>query len=301
LRGDNSAVRLAGIEVPSPVFMCSVEAENTDQEKTLTEALDILQKEDPSLQVSVDGDTGQTLLKGLGELHLDIVRQRLLSQFKIEVNFGRMSVSYRETITKPSRASHSYRGLVRGNMSTASASIDIAPCRDIETVRVLVDAPEGTDPVLIASAERAAKDGCNRGALLGFPNQQVDLKISELVLGSDTTAEAVYAAVSRAVSASLKGGEPALLEPIARLELMCPPSNAGDVLSDLNSRRRAEVNNVELCSDPAVLDCTVPVSELIGYANSVRSLTKGTARYTTQLIGYRIVPEHIRKTLLSAY
>lgn len=301
-RSDRSALRLAGIEVPTPVFMCSVEAESTDQADALTEALDVLQKEDPSLQVSIDEDTGQTLLKGLGELHLDIVRQRLSSQFNIDVTFGRMSVSYRETITQPSRASRDYRGIVRAALSSASATVELTPSSGTgaDTVNVVVDAPEGADPLMVEAAERAGRDGASRGALLGLPGYQFALKVSALVLAPDTTPEAVYAAVMKAVAAAFKEGAPALLEPIARLEMKCPPAKAGDVLADLNSRRRAEVVNVDMCSDPAVLECVVPIAELIGYANAVRSLTQGAAHYSMALVGYRLVPEHIQKTLISS-
>ncbi|KAJ2878367.1 Ribosome-releasing factor 2, mitochondrial, partial [Coemansia asiatica] len=287
-------LQLHGIEVPPPVFFCSVEADSPQDEKPLEEALANLTLEDPSLHVSQDVETGQTLLSGMGELHLEVIRDRLLNDMKINARFGTMRVSYREMPGKPVSAGFVYAKEIAGKAARASMKVAVQPVdehsggdgsgnliRNEEEVLAASDgnlihvempakglsSQENAVVVVAAHSEQfeairlAIIEGVQaalfRGSLLGFPVARSYVLVSKIGYYGDeiSTLAAYRACAGQAVHQAMGASSPALLEPIARATVMCPERHIGAVLSDLNGLRRGRVLSLD-DSDADGIDST---------------------------------------------
>ncbi|KAJ2744811.1 Ribosome-releasing factor 2, mitochondrial [Coemansia sp. BCRC 34301] len=308
-------LQLHGIDVPPPVFFCAVEADSPQDVRPLNEALANMTLEDPSLHISHDEETGQTLLSGMGELHLEVVRDRMLKDMKINASFGQMRVSYREMAGQEASAEFVYAKDIAGKAVKAAMRVTVSPIADADTRAdtsdVQVDLPELIG-IVESNSEResglalrqavqvAITEGIRsalfRGTLLGFPVTQTAIRVSDVhYFGDDLSTTAAYrACASQAFFQALKLSNPALLEPIARSTILCPESHIGSVLSDLNGARKGHVISLE-DSDTESLDSTnatkvlvaeVPLSTMVGYSSSLRSLTAGSATFTMEVVGF---------------
>ncbi|KAJ2102983.1 Ribosome-releasing factor 2, mitochondrial [Coemansia sp. S100] len=301
-------LQLHGIDVPPPVFFCAVEADSPQDVRPLNEALANMTLEDPSLHISHDEETGQTLLSGMGELHLEVVRDRMLKDMKINASFGQMRVSYREMAGQEASAEFVYAKDIANKVVKTAMRVTVSPIADADACAdsnsVDVDVPESLgmdesgsqrEAVLVAITE-GIRSALYRGTLLGFPVTHTAIRVTDVqYFGEDLSTTAAYrACASQAFFQALKLSNPVLLEPIAKTTILCPESHIGSVLSDLNGARKGRVLSLD-DSDAECLDSTnatkvlvaeVPLSTMVGYSSSLRSLTAGSATFTMEVIGF---------------
>ncbi|KAJ2460325.1 Ribosome-releasing factor 2, mitochondrial [Coemansia sp. RSA 2424] len=308
-------LQLHGIAVPPPVFFCAVEADSPQDVRPLNEALANMTLEDPSLHISHDEETGQTLLSGMGELHLEVVRDRILKDMKVNASFGQMRVSYREMAGQEASAEFVYAKDIANKAVKAAMRVTVSPIADADaradSNAVEVDLPEligmaepsserEAGATLRQSVQVAIAEGIRsalfRGTLLGFPVTHTTIRVSDVhYFGEELSTTAAYrACASQAFFQALKLSSPVLLEPIAKSTILCPESHIGSVLSDLNGARKGRVISLD-DSDAECLDSTnatkvlvaeVPLSTMVGYSSSLRSLTAGCATFTMEVVGF---------------
>jgi len=269
-----------------------------DQDK-LTAALQRLAEEDPTFRVRTNEETGQTIIAGMGELHLEIIVDRLLREFKVDANVGRPQVAYRETIRNPV---HGIRGrFVRqsgGRGQYGDAVIDMEPNDQGAGYEFINKIVGGSIPrEYIPSIDAGIKEAMEAGVLAGFP--VVDIKVT-LVDGSyhdvDSSEMAFKVAGSMAFKEASKRAKPVLLEPVMAVEVVTPEEYMGDVIGNINSRR-GQIEGMEPRGNAQVIRAKVPLAEMFGYATDVRTMSQGRATYTMQFLHYAEVPNSIAEKL----
>ena len=286
---------------PEPVISVAIEPKGKADEEKLASTLDRLSIEDPSFKVRVDPDTGQTIIAGMGELHLEIIADRLLREFKVGVNVGRPQVAYKESISRAAsseaRFDHPTSG---GKGQYAHVELEFTPSQRGQGFAFVnrVD-PETIPEPLARATAKAVEDGMSSGVLLGFP--VIDLEVS-LVGGSsheeESTPQAFGIAAGMACRQGLLEAGPMLLEPVMDVEITTPEAFMGEVIADLNGRRAAVLGNDTLTGDLRELKAHVPLSEMFGYSTDLRSATQGRASYTMHFFRYEAVPEHIAQQII---
>lgn len=275
-------VVLESLDVPEPVIEVAIEPKTKADRDALSAALNKLAKEDPSFRVKSDDETNQTLIAGMGELHLEIIVDRLLREFNVNANVGKPQVAYRETITKPAKEDHKYakQSGGRGQYGHVVIEIEPNPEKGYEFVNSITG---GVIPKeYIAPVDKGIQDALKSGVMAGFP--VVDVKVN-LVFGSyhdvDSSEQAFYIAGSMAIKEAMRKASPVLLEPIMDVEVVTPDDYVGEVMGDLNGRR-GRVQNMEARAGSQVVRAQVPLSEMFGYATDLRSKTQGRANFTMQ-------------------
>ena len=284
-------VVLESLDIPEPVIEVAIEPKTKTDRDALSAALNKLAKEDPSFRVKGNEETGQTLIAGMGELHLDIIVDRLVREFNVNANVGKPQVAYRETITKPSKSDLKYakQSGGRGQYGHCVIEVEPNPEKGYEFVNAITG---GVIPKeYIPSIDKGIQDALKSGVLAGFP--VVDVKVT-LVFGSyhevDSSEQAFYVAGSMAIKDAMQKATPALLEPY--MEVVTPDDYLGDVMGDLNGRR-GRVQSMEARAGAQVVRAQVPLSEMFGYATDLRSRTQGRATFTMQFHHYEKVPAAI--------
>ncbi|KAJ2080856.1 Ribosome-releasing factor 2, mitochondrial [Coemansia sp. RSA 988] len=295
-------LQLHGIAVPRPVFFCAVEADSPRDERPLAEALARLQLEDPSLHVSFDEETGQTLISGMGELHLDIVRTRLLDDLKVNSSFGSLRVSYREAASREAAVEHTH---VR-EPSRAAMRVGVAPLPENDDNAVQVelssDIPELEHETVRAAIEDGINSGLQRGTLLGFPVARTRVHVDSVRhFGVElTTPAALRLCARQALARAFAEASPQLLEPTAHVDIRCPEKHLGAVLGDLNGERRAHVlslgDDTEVSEKAVVAE--VPLAAMVGYASALRSLTAGTGSFSMEVVGFGPMPQQRQQQVI---
>ena len=291
-------VLLESLEVPEPVIEVAIEPKTKADRDHLTEALVKLAKEDPSFRVKTDDETGQTLIAGMGELHLEIIVDRLLREFNVNANVGAPRVAYRETITKPADIDHRYAKQSGGRGQFGHVILNVEP--NPEKGYEFIDSVKGGNipKEYIPAVDKGIQDAMKSGVVAGFP--LVDIKVN-LVDGSyhevDSSEQAFYITGSMAFKEAAKKAGPALLEPFMAVEVVTPEDYLGDVMGDLNSRR-GKVTNMDSRAGAQVVRCEVPLSEMFGYATDLRSKTQGRATFTMQFDHYEQVPQSIAEEIM---
>ncbi len=289
---------LEAIEFPEPVISIAIEPKSKSDQEKLGVALSRLGVEDPSFRVHVDSDMGDTIISGMGELHLEIIVDRLKREFGVEANVGKPQVSYKETITKTVDEDCKYAKQTGGHGQFAHVLIKVEPL-EAGGGYVFVNAiTGGTIPKeYIPAIKKGIEEGLNVGPCAGYP--MVDLKVT-LYDGSyhevDSSEMAFKIAASMALKNAAKKGAPIMLEPIMDVEVVSPDDYIGDLISDLSSRR-GKILGMDTRSDVRVIAAQVPLAEMFGYATSVRSLSQGRATYTMQVSHYEPVPGNISENL----
>eukprot|EP00808_Paulinella_micropora_P000183 g70507.t1 len=300
------------IHIPTPVFFCSVEAPSISGEEALQEALTWVQRDDPSLQVSVDADSGQTILKGMGELHLEIVANRLNRDLNVPCTLGPMHVAYRETITSARQAEFTHRGVVGGQEIAVTLDMELEPwsaedeAEDSDgSLNQFRCGVRGLDRLAREALAEGFMDACSAGPHNGYPVActratllQLDPASQALCTGGKTgtvICTALRSAAARCVAKLLKQGGTSLLEPLMHVEVTAPATHVSEVLSDLSSRRRGEIVSTEtepwsMHSSVATLKIVakVPISEMLGYANALRSFTQGNGSFNMEFACYKL-------------
>jgi elongation factor G len=286
-------VLLESLDIPEPVIEVAIEPKTKADRDALSAALNKLAKEDPSFRVKGDEETGQTLIAGMGELHLEIIVDRLTREFSVNANVGKPQVAYRETITRPAKSDLKYAKQTGGRGQYGHVVIEIEPNpeKGYEFVNAITG---GVIPrEYIPGVDRGIHDAMKSGILAGFP--VVDVKVS-LVFGSyhevDSSEQAFYIAGSMAAKEAMRNASAVLLEPIMDVEVVTPDDYVGDVMGDLNSRR-GRVQSMEARAGSQVVRVLVPLAEMFGYATDLRSRTQGRANFTMQFHHYEKVPQQL--------
>jgi elongation factor G len=297
---EKNPIVLLSMEFPEPVMSVAIEPKTKADQEKLSQALSKLAQEDPSFKVSFNEETGQTIISGMGELHLEIIVDRLLREFKVGANVGRPQVAYKETIRGVSKAEGKFIRQTGGRGQFGHVFIEIEPLehgKGFEFVNAIVG---GAIPrEYISAVEKGIKEAVDRGILAGYPI--VDIK-AKLYDGSyhevDSSELAFKIAGSIGFREAAKKAKPVLLEPIMSVEAVTPEEFLGDVIGDLNSRR-GKVQSIERRGNAQVIRAQAPLSEMFGYATDLRSMTQGRAIYTMQFSHYEEVPKGVSEEIVA--
>jgi elongation factor G len=289
-------VRLEPPTFPEPVIAMSIEPNSKADQEKLSIALQRLAEEDPTFVVTTDQETGQTLIAGMGELHLDIIRDRLFREFKVEAASGKPQIAYRETITKNAHGVGKFVRQSGGRGQYGHAEIDIEPLEKGKHYEFVNEIVGGVIPKeYIKPTEEGIKEAMINGVVAGYP--VVDVKV-RLVFGSyhevDSSEMAFKMAGIFAFKDAMKNANPILLEPIMKVEVTTPNEYQGDVMGDIN-RRRGQVQGMETKGNDTVISAYVPLETMFGYATDVRSLSSGRASYSMTPDHFEQVPAAVLK------
>ena len=294
-------VSLEPIAFPEPVISKVVEVRSSQDQKKLKTALDLLQKEDPSCAVSTSPETGQTLLMGMGELHLEVLIHRLAQNHKILVNTGPPQVSYRETVTKVGEAHAVFNKETGGEKQKAQVSLKVEPHHSLSKLVFESQIKEPLVEAFLHAIQKAIEDSSYVGALMGWPLLGVKVTLLKAQYEGESTegVQSAFKAVgTKAFREALDQGECRLLEPVFDLEIITPEAFLGDVMGDLNTRR-AKVEGVRLENHLQVIKAQVPLATIFGYATELRSVSQGRASFSMQMREYQRVPDKVAQKLIS--
>lgn len=292
-------VILETMEFPEPVIHVAIEPKTQKDSDKLGESLQKLAEEDPTFTVKTDDETGQTIIGGMGELHLDVLVDRLTREFNVEANIGEPQVAYRETFTKKAEVEGKFIRQSGGRGQYGHVVIEVEPLDPGSGFEFEDNIVGGAIPRdYISSVEQGIKEALDNGVLIGSP--VVDVKVA-LNDGSyhdvDSSEMAFKIAGSMAIKESVSKVKPVILEPIMAVEVTTPEEYMGDVIGDLNSRR-GQVEGMEQRGNARVIKAAVPLSEMFGYATDLRSNTQGRAQYVMQMDHYDKVPANISKEIM---
>ena len=297
---DKQPIILEIMEFPEPVMSVAIEPKTKADQEKLSQSLAKLTQEDPSFRVSFNEETGQTIISGMGELHLEIIVDRLLREFKVGASVGKPQVAYKETIRTASKAEGKFIRQTGGRGQYGHVYIEIEPLEPGKGFEFENKVVGGTIPrEYIPAVEKGIRESADRGILAGYP--VVDIK-ARLYDGSyhdvDSSEMAFKIAGSMAFKEATKNAKPVLLEPIMSLEIVTPEEYMGDVIGDLNSRR-GRIINIEKRGNVQVIKGQAPLAEMFGYATDLRSKTQGRATYTMQFSHYNEVPKGVSEGIIA--
>ncbi|MDO5563094.1 MAG: elongation factor G [Synergistaceae bacterium] len=296
---EKTPVLLENLIFPEPVISLSVEPMSKADQIKLAKGLEALAEEDPTFRVSVNEDTGQTLISGMGELHLEIIVDRLRREFNVEVKVGRPQVAYREAIRQPARAEGKFVRQSGGKGQYGDVVLEVEPLQSGVGFEWEDKIVGGAVPKeYIPAAQKGVEDALNNGVLGGYP--VIGIKVA-IVDGSyhevDSSEMAFRIAGSMAIKEALKKASPVLMEPVMDVEVVVPEEYMGDVIGDLSSRR-GRVAEMGVRANARVVKAFVPLAEMFGYATDLRSKTSGRASYTMSFDHYEEVPKNVAEELL---
>jgi len=292
-------VVLSSLEFPEPVVHIAIEPKTKADQERLGDALTKLAEEDPTFQVRTNEETGQTIIAGMGELHLDILIDRMQREFKVHANVGRPVVAYRETVRELAQSEIKFAKQTGGRGQFAHVILTVEPGETGSHFTFEDKSVGGVVPKeYISSVERGARQALESGIASGYP--VVDVKVT-LLGGSyhevDSSEMAFMTAASMAVRQGVPRAKPAMLEPVMRVEVTCPDENLGDVISDFNGRR-GNVEGMDQVGSLRRVNAHVPLSEMFGYANDIRSRTQGRASYSMEFSHYQQVPPNVANEVM---
>ncbi|MDP2942363.1 MAG: elongation factor G [Candidatus Omnitrophota bacterium] len=298
---EDHPITLESMHFPEPVVSLAIEPNTKADQDKLGMVLNKFQEEDPSFRVNYNNETGQTIISGMGELHLEIIVDRMLREFKVEANVGKPEVAYKETIRKPSHSVGKFIHQSGGRGQYGHVVLDMEPGEPNSGITFINKIVGGSIPKeYIPAVKNGVNMASKNGALAGYP--VIDVKVT-LVDGSyhevDSSEMAFKTAASMGFVAGLKLGSPVLLEPIMEIEVTIPEEFLGQVIGDINSRR-AKIESIKQRANAKVLAGTVPLAEMFGYASALRSLTQGRGTYTMEPSCYSEVPKQIAEKIISA-
>ncbi len=295
---ENSPLFLEAIDFPEPVISVAVEPKTKEDVDKLGESLRKLQDEDPTFRVSSNEETGQTIISGMGELHLEILCDRLKREHKVEVNIGKPQVAYRETITGKAGEDFKYAKQSGGKGQYGHVVIEIEPSEVGEGFVFVDDIKGGKIPKeYIPAVEKGCNEALANGILAGFPVVDVKVRLYE---GSyhdvDSSELAFKLAGSMAMKAAMQKANPIILEPMMKVVSVAPDGYEGSVMGDL-SGRRAKITGTESKHGAKEIDCHVPLGEMFGYATDLRSMTQGRGTYSMEFSHYEPLPKNLWEDL----
>jgi elongation factor G len=302
LATDTAPILLESMTFPDPVISVAVEPRTKGDQDKLATALQRLAEEDPTFRVQSDEETGQTLIAGMGELHLEIIVDRLTREFNVDANVGRPQVAYRETVSNPvQKIEGRFVRQTGGRGQFGHAIINLEPAAPGEGYEFLDKIVGGRIPrEFIPAVDLGIQEAMESGILAGYP--VVDVRV-ELVDGSshdvDSSEMAFKVAGSMAFKEAMKRAKPKLLEPVMAVEVVTPEEYLGDVMGDLNARR-GRIENLEPRGNAQVIKARVPLAAMFGYATDLRSTTQGRATFTMQFERYEDVPPSLASELVDS-
>lgn len=296
---EENPIILEQMSFPNPVIYIAIEPKTKADQDRLSDALARLSEEDPTFKVKVDTETGQTIMSGMGELHLEILTERMKREFKVAANVGKPQVAFRETITSEARAEGKFIRQTGGRGQYGHVKIRVSPNKTGKGFVFTNKIVGGTIPAdYIPSVAKGIKEALENGVLAGYP--MVDIKV-ELYDGSyheiDSSDLAFRIAGSIAFQDAARKADPAILEPIMDIEIVVPEEYMGDIIGDLNMRR-GKVAGMIHKAEAVVIAAQVPLSEMFGYATILRSLSQGRAVYSMQFSHYSAVPDNIQDEMV---
>ncbi|HTM40122.1 MAG TPA: elongation factor G [Terriglobales bacterium] len=296
----NHPVLLESIEFPAPVISVAVEPKTKADQEKMGIALARLAQEDPTFKVNTDPDSGQTIISGMGELHLEIIIDRMMREYKVEANVGKPQVAYRETIRKPSQAEGKFIRQTGGRGQYGHVKIKLDPQEPGKGYEFVNDIVGGSVPrEYIKPVDQGIKEAMEGGVLAGY--EMVDIKAT-LYDGSyhdvDSSEMAFKIAGSMAFKEAARKASPVLLEPVMSVEVVVPDEFMGDIIGDLNSRR-GRVEGVEHRAGSQVIKAYVPLSEMFGYATDMRSRTQGRATFSMHFSRYEQAPQSVAEEIVA--
>ncbi len=295
---EKKEIILESMEFPDPVIDIAIEPKTKAGQEKMGIALAKLSEEDPTFQTHTDEETGQTIISGMGELHLEIIVDRLLREFKVEANVGKPRVSYKETLTAPADVDYKYAKQTGGRGQYGHVKIKVSPNEPGAGFEFINSIVGGAVPKeYIPKVEEGIKEAMLNGPLGGY--QVVDVKV-ELYDGSyhevDSSEMAFKIAGSMAFREAAKKAKPVMLEPIFKIEVTVPEEYMGDVIGDINSRR-GKIEGLDMAAGAQIVRGFVPLAEMFGYATDLRSKTQGRGVYTMQFHHFDRIPDSIREKL----
>ena len=292
-------IALESIVFPEQVISMAVEPESSADRRKLAETLQMLSRQDPTFRATVNDETGQTIISGMGELHLEVIRHRMERDFKLNVRVHRPTVSYRETIKKSQVALGEFSRTAVGVTQYARVRLKLEPSRDTDTVLVKNELkPDALPAALMGLVEQSVRDTAQGSGLLGYPLIQVKFTILDVESSELENPEAAFlAAASDAVHRGVHDAGVVLLEPIMRLEVVSPDEFLGNIHSDLMARR-ALIVGTDPRDDLKAISAEVPLATMFGYSTQVRSLSQGRASYSMEPLKYAEAPPEVLKEMM---
>jgi elongation factor G len=292
---------LESITFPEPVISVAIEPKTSADQDKLSVSLQKLSEEDPTFRVSMDDETGQTVISGMGELHLEVLLDRMLREFKVQANVGRPRVAYRESITRfVDDVEIRYVKQTGGRGQFAHVVISVEPGEPASGILFEDGITKGAIPrELIPAVERGAREAAEGGVIAGYPVTDVVVRLYD---GSfhevDSSEMAFKVAGSMAFKEGVQRGKPVLLEPLMSTEIVIPEEHVGDVTGDLGSRR-ATIEGIEMRAGAQAISAKVPLAEMFGYATDLRSMTQGRGVFTMEFDHYEPVAEKVKENVLA--
>ncbi|MFW6159279.1 MAG: elongation factor G [Planctomycetota bacterium] len=289
---------LEQMRFPNPVIAQAIEPKTMADRQRLSEVLAQLEKEDPTFRRHVDSETGQTIISGMGELHLEVIIHRMQREFAVGANVGPPRVAYRETFLEPVEVEGKYIHQTGGRGQYGHVILRVEPADSLAGPEIVNEVREGDIPrEYFGAIEDGIRDACSGGLLAGYP--VIHLRVT--ILGGsfhseDSSDQAFMAAAARGMQRAGDQAEMSLLEPIMKVEIVVPEPYVGDVLTDLNGRR-ADIMDMGLAGDLRTIDAKVPLAELFGYSTTLRSLSQGRATHTMEPLEYALVPAEAAKQI----
>ena len=291
-------IKLETIDFPEPVIKVAVEPKTKSDQEKMSVALGRLAEEDPTFQVQTNEETGQTEISGMGELHLEVLVDRMKREYKVEANVGRPQVSYRETIKGTAtkiEGRHVKQTGGSGQYGIVYIDMEPAPGEGFDFISAIKG---GSVPIeFIPAVEKGCEDAMQTGVRAGYPMVDVRVKLVDGKSHDTDSSEIAFRLAGRqAFQEAARRAKPIILEPIFSVEVVTPEDFLGDVIGDL-SRRRGRVEGQDRRGNALAVTARVPLSEMFGYATDVRSMTQGRATYTMQFDGYEEVPPNIAEKI----
>ncbi|NPA81218.1 MAG: elongation factor G [Epsilonproteobacteria bacterium] len=299
LAAEEDKVILERMEFPDPVISVAVEPKTKADQEKMSVALQKLAQEDPSFRVTTDEESGQTIISGMGELHLEIIVDRMLREFKVEAEVGQPQVAYRETIKNTVNQEYKYAKQSGGRGQYGHVFIKLEPQEQGKGYEFVNEIKGGVIPKeYIPAVDKGIQEAMQGGVLAGYPVEDVKVTLYD---GSyhevDSSEMAFKIAGSMAFKEAAKKANPVLLEPIMKVEVEVPEEFMGDVIGDLN-RRRGQVNSMDERGGNKIVDAFVPLAEMFGYSTDLRSATQGRATYSMEFDHYEEVPKNVAEEII---
>ncbi len=285
---------------PDPVIDVAVEPKSKADQEKLSKALMALSQEDPTFRVHTDQETAQTILSGMGELHLEVLVDRMLREFNVDASVGKPQVAYRETITKEVTTTYTHKKQTGGSGQFAEVEIDVRPAKPGEGYTFDDNISGGRIPKeYIPAVNAGIKDAMTSGVLAGFPVVDIQVELNDGKFHDvDSSDMAFKIAGTMAFKEAARKAKPALLEPIMAVEVVTPDDYLGGVVGDLNSRR-GQVQGTEQRGNNQVINALVPLSEMFGYVGDLRTMSSGRANYTMQFDSYQQMPASVQEEVVT--
>ena len=297
---EKNLVVLESMEFPDPVIDVAIEPKTKSDQEKLGIALQKLAEEDPTFKTHTDHETGQTIISGMGELHLDIIVDRLIREFKVEANVGKPQVAYKETIKKTVRAEGKFVRQSGGRGQYGHCLIELEPLEPGEGYQFINKVVGGVIPKeYISAVDNGIREAMETGVLAGYPMLDARATVYDGTYHDvDSSEMAFKIAGSMAFKAAAKKANPVLMEPVMKVEVIVAEEYMGDVMGDINSRR-GRIEAMEQRGNSRVINAFVPLSQMFGYATELRSRTQGRGQYTMQFAHYEEVPKSIAEEIIS--